>query len=310
MINAVVQFSDNKIAINEQSTKYVGDKFNPGYYSCWIDSNGNFHISQEFLKEEHTPYNTRSNRKILKTVESFFAPGVRAEINQLGFIHKLGILTHGRQGTGKTSLLNYIATSLMEKADAIIFICNDQSTLGGGIRLANMVREIQDNPIVFVADEFDQYAAKAEAAMKIFLDGSNSIDNMLFLAATNYIEKIPKTLSDRPSRFKVVEEISGIEDKKLIRRIITDISSRIDPGLFTADEVEEVVKVNTNLTMDEIKHICLDKATNNYLPKAVAKNKIGFKITENDRKVIEDRLNEDEEEENTSWLSFSFSSRR
>lgn len=301
MINSVVQFSDNKIEVNQQPTVYVGEKFRPGFFTCFSQQ-GHLIIEEQFLNESHIPYNTKSNKLIIETVQAFFKEGVREDINKMGFIHKLGILTYGRQGTGKTSLLNFIAKGLVEKREAIVFICNTVDTLGGAIRLARMIRQIQETPIVFIADEFERYAQSGEAVMKIFLDGSDSIDNMLFLAATNYIDKVPATLKDRPSRFKVVEEITGMTSKPLIRAVLRDISAKLAPKeLFTKEEIEEIVASNKDVTMDELKHICLDKATNNYLPKSSRKRSIGFKL---EAPITEEDDEEEEEFGSTSYGLF------
>ena len=112
--------------------------------------------------------------------------------------------------------------------------------------------------------------------MKNFLDGNKSIDNTLFLAATNYLEKIPDTLKERPSRFKIVEEIKGITDKSMMKLIIDNISNRIDPSLFTSKEIKDIIMDLNSVTMDDLKHICLNKATNSYIANPSKKRTIGF----------------------------------
>lgn len=277
MISAVIKFDDNTINIHSSATKQVGTKFDKGFYIVSRDQSGNFVIIEDVLRELHNPYKTKENGIVIETVEGFFREGIRDKVKALGFIHKLGILVHGKQGTGKTSMLHFIAKKLEQEQNAIIFFCNSGATLSAGVSLAKMIREIQENPIIFIADEFERYAKDHESEMKNFLDGNESIDNMLFLAATNYIDKVPDTLKDRPSRFKVVQEVKGITDKKLMAKILEDISGRIQPFLFSTQEIDDIVREMDDATIDEIKHTCLDKLTNTFIPKQAIKNTIGFK---------------------------------
>lgn len=292
MISAVIKFEDNRVSIHSSATKNVGTQFTPGFYKANTDNNGNLVISESKLEEIHDPNPTQENIMVLKTVESFFADGILEKVRKLGYIHKLGVLLFGRAGTGKTSLLNFIAQRLVDERGAIVFFCENGNGLSAAIHLAGMIREIQDSPIIFIGDEFERYAHDAESEMKNLLDGNNSINNSLFLAATNYIEKVPDTLKKRPSRFKVVLDIKGITDKTTMANTIRNISERIQPGLFTEKEIEEEVKKLEDVTLDEIKQLCLDKLTNNYLPPIVVRKSIGF-----------GKNTEEEVKSNTAWYS-------
>ena len=65
-------------------------------------------------------------------------------------------------------------------------------------------------------DEFDEFVKEGkEGLIKTFLDGSSSTNNTIFLAMTNYIERIPDSIKNRPSRFKYqieIEEVSNSEN--------------------------------------------------------------------------------------------------
>lgn len=279
MISAVIKYEDRRVSIHDSATKEVGKTFSKGFYEATTDSQGNLRISEADLQELHNPYQNKEIDTILSVVNGFFKEDIMKKINQLGFIHKLGILLFGKQGTGKTSLIHYIANKLVESNNAIVFFCNNSNTLASAIVLSAGIREIQENPIIFIADEFERYAKDSESEMKNFLDGNKSVNNILFLAATNYIEKIPETLKKRPSRFKMVQEIKGISDKNTIASIIRSVSDKIDPSLFTAQEIVDIVRDIDDITIDEIKHICLDKATSTYTKSLIKDRKsVGFKL--------------------------------
>jgi len=292
MISAVIRFKDDKVSIHSAQTDYVGKKFEKGFYKVFIDDKGNFHISKEKINELHEPYQNREINNCLDIVDKFFEEGIKEKINSLGFTHKLGILLHGKQGCGKTTFLNYVANSLIDKLEAVVFFCNDEDTLNAALSLSSSVREIQDNPIVFIADEFERYADRAESEMKNFLDGIESVNNSLFLAATNYLDRVPDTLKDRPSRFKIVQELKGIENKDAMRNIVREMSKKIKPNLFSEQKINDLVKDLKNVTLDELKQIILDEVTGSHLPEQPKRSVIGFKKEEkieDEEEIIENK---------------------
>jgi len=278
MITSVIEFEDGRIATHNSPSKHVGKTFERGFLTAYMDSNGNIVINRESLPEVHKPFPSIEANEVLVASKSFFGEGIREKVNALGFTHKLGILLHGRQGTGKTSLINYIASQMIDKLDAICILCDNSDYLGGGIALAKQIRSIQDNPIIFLCDEFERFADRSESEMKNFLDGKDSVDNMLFLASTNYLEKVPNTLKDRPSRFRLVREIKGINDSSIIAKILRDTSSKVDPPVLSDKEIEELSK-QTPKTLDEVKSMVLEKVTS-FIPADSNRRSAGFKMGE------------------------------
>lgn len=260
MISAVIEFEDKSILIHSYKTKNVGQTFKPGFYIA-TEEDRKISIKKKELPEVHDIIKTKDNIETEKAVESFFDKCVKEKVNKLSFTHKLGILLYGKQGTGKTSVLNSVANKLVKEKDAIVFICNNPVDLKCGVKIANDVREIQSNPIAIICDEFERFAEHSEAFIKNLLDGVDSIDNSLFLAATNYIDKVPNTLKDRPSRLRIVKEMKGIQDKSIMYKVLEDMSNKIEPNLFTRKEIETIVKNIDSTTLDELKHTVLDKVT-------------------------------------------------
>lgn len=291
MISAVIEFEDGSVSIHTSKTKNVNTKFNSGWYEAYYDSNGNLRIKTENIEELHEPYKSKENDLIIKTVDGFFKKGIRESVEKMGFTHKLGVLMFGKQGTGKSSIMNSVSKRMIDKNNAIVIYCNNYSTLEGGISLAKKIRQIQDNPILFIADEFDIYVRDMESTLKNFLDGKDSISNSLFLAATNYIDRIPNTLKERPSRFKLVLEIFGIDDKKIMYNIMKKISDKLEPNLFTDEELKKLFVNVDSITIDELKQMALDKLTETILPKN-KKQKIGF-IINKDNEDEDDDVSDD-----------------
>ena len=103
------------------------------------------------------------------------------------------------------------------------------------------------------------------------MDGFDSIDNCLVLMSTNYIDKIPTTIKDRPSRVKYSIEVDGIQDEKLITHFLKQSFDKID---MKVDFEKEVSKMK-GWTIDELKQWVLDKVMD-IEPEEKVNNKMGF----------------------------------
>jgi SpoVK/Ycf46/Vps4 family AAA+-type ATPase len=278
MISAVISYDDDRVSIHTSKAKRVGDNFEEGMYLC-IPTQTGYKIYIENFTEMHKPFKSKESAEVMSSVAAFFQDDIREKVNTIGFTHKLGVLLHGVAGTGKTSLMNYISDQMIKIKKAIVLLCSGNDSFNGAVSIAKQIREIQDNPIIFIADEFEKYASISEAEIKNFLDGNDSIDNSLFLASTNYLDKIPDTMINRPSRFRIISEIKGITDKDTMRSVLKDVSDKLQPNLFTNKEISDIVKDLESTTIDQLKHKALDKITNNHLGTS-ERPKVGFKAVQ------------------------------
>lgn len=276
MIKAVMKFDDGNLAIHNSNVAKVGVTFDPGFYTAGYDGDGKMWIEEEKLKNIQEPYPSKIFNKIVKYCTKFYDKDLHKKVNDMGFKHKLGILLHGAVGTGKTTFLYYLADKVFSNYEGICMIARDGSQLNAAISLCKSIREIQDNPIIIIADEFERWAKEGESQMKSFLDGVDSIDNLLFLAATNYLDKVPASLKNRPSRFKGVYEVLEIKDQKIIRDLIQKKSDIVE--LFTSEEMDVFAKelADKGTTLDEIKNFILDKVLDESLDIETS-GEIGFK---------------------------------
>jgi len=253
--------SSNKLDSGSYKVNYLGYPEN----KVTIKQDSDFEIAKM--------HNFSDKDKIDRLFESFFNKDVRTKIETMGFCHKIGILLYGIEGTGKSSIIKYYCNYAINKHNAIVFhILYKRDEISQCWEFVQNIRRIQNNPIIIVFDEFDQQMSENEAFLKTVIDGNMSISNCIFFAATNYLDKIPKAMSERPSRFKYCLNIEGMQVEKDIIDIITPILNDV----LSEEEINNIANELKGSTLDYIKHFCFDKLMD---IKHYGKNKkqIGFK---------------------------------
>lgn len=276
-IKSVYYFEDGTVNLFTENPKQVSNNMAPGIYSCTVGQMG-MSIRRFEFPERVQPHPSKEANLVLNYIDSFCNEEMHESINNAGFSHKLGVLCHGKQGTGKTTLMNYIANKAIEHKEAVCFYCKSNESFEANLAVAEMVRQSQDSLIIFLMDEFDSFirGSASESQFKRFLDGPDSIDNCISIACTNYLDKIPKTIKDRPSRFRIIQEI-GAPGERLVKGIIQDLAAKLEIDL---EEHKDIYKQCKGYTVDEVKNKMLDIKMSQDIP--VVRSAIGFNVKEED----------------------------
>jgi DNA replication protein DnaC len=113
--------------------------------------------------------------------------------------YKRGILLYGPPGGGKSCTLQFINQDVISRG-GIVIKYGSPSLFNQGLRL---LRKIQpDIPVVVMMEDIDsiiEYYNETEVINT--LDGVYEMDKIVFLATTNYPEKLGFRIVNRPSRF-------------------------------------------------------------------------------------------------------------
>lgn len=184
-------------------------------------------------------------------LEKFLNNDNKKLIESLGYKHKLGLILYGKQGTGKTVVTSQIADKIIDEGGIAINI--DTGNLNAIPTLLSFLkdlRKVHDQKMLFIFDEGETLLEKLENEFKNFLDGYDSIDNSISIFTTNYFDKIPKAIYERPSRIKFCIELKGLSDQKIIENITAPALGR----KLTELEIKELM----GCTIDEIKEFIIN----------------------------------------------------
>lgn len=142
--------------------------------------------------------------EILIDMEKFWS--LRAKYAEYGITYKRGVLVHGKPGVGKSVLTNVLAKEITSKHNGIVINVSQLHTF---IPIAHQLRALEpDKPILAIIDELEEFIYNNSTKDFLnLLDGNIQIDNVCYIATTNYIDRIEPRIKSRPSRFDIVYEV-------------------------------------------------------------------------------------------------------
>lgn len=256
------QYLENgKVEYNMIPTKSVSAAIRPGFYSIVYEGYPINKVVVTEIDSKDTLKKTmhKNDEKLEDLFAKFFTPEVKSTINAMGFNHKMGVFMYGKEGSGKSTIFKNYCGDFISKYGAVVFYVDSiPEHLTQTWEFVQQIRRGQDSPIVVVFEEFERVVETQEGKLKSILDGNLSIDNLIVFATTNYVERIPVALKDRPSRFKYCFAFDGIMGYEGVRHVINNLIG----NLFTEEQVSKWAVELKDCTVDSVKQFCLDRVMN------------------------------------------------
>jgi AAA+ superfamily predicted ATPase len=152
---------------------------------------------------------SRSER-VLNSIQNFWTR--EKMFRKHGFLWKRGIMLYGPPGSGKTSTLQQLSKMIVDRGGFSVYVNGDPEHVAHGLTIMRKIEP--DRPIVVMIEDIDAVINRhGEASLLALLDGELQIDNVVFIATTNYPEELDQRFVNRPSRFDEVILIGMPSDK-------------------------------------------------------------------------------------------------
>jgi hypothetical protein len=253
-----------------------------GLYSMIYNDNSGFGVSRmDYKSDEFFHLPSLPHNEIINDLTNFW--GNIDRFREYNLTPKRGIILYGDPGCGKTSLIHLLVDELKKYNGLSIYFDNPFNW----IELARLVRKVEkERPILCIIEDIDLVIEKfGEEVFLNFLDGLNSVDNVVYVATTNNLEKIPERIKDRPSRFDKKYKINkpNQEDRKLY---FESVLTKEDKKLYN---ITKLVKDTNNYTMAHLKEVFIslyilkngyDDTIKRLRKSKIFDEKIGFNISD------------------------------
>ena len=245
-------------AVNENGsyipTFKTTQKVPPGVYEISHNPNVGYYLIKQKVVMSDTVLELpiKEPMEILADIEDFWK--LKDQFRKYKMVYKRGILMHGPPGCGKSYLIQTLTNKIVEKG-GIVFSLNSEAKVDHFISFCQIFRQIEpDRPLLVIIEDIDNIVSQGHgllSALLNVLDGVNQIDNVVYLATTNYPEKLQERIANRPSRFDRMYEISLPDDET--REFF--IKAKLAPDDLKKIDMEKWVELTDGLTLSHIKEI-------------------------------------------------------
>jgi len=223
-------------------------KIPSGLYSIAFTENNGFGVSKmSYKSEDYFTLPSLPHEEIIEDIKKFWDN--KSNYEKYNLTPKRGIILHGDPGGGKTSLI-YLLIEEMKKYDGICVYFDNPKTW---VEVAKLIRKIEPNrPILCIIEDLDGVIENhGEEIFLNFLDGLNSVSNIVYVATTNNINDIPDRIKNRPSRFDKKYEVKKPTESD---RIVYFNHMIHDEDKLTYD-INKLAKDTAGLSMAHLKEL-------------------------------------------------------
>lgn len=187
--------SDGKIFM--PSSKTV-NTLTPGVYEISMSQQLGLYFEKIPVKTEGLlRFPDTNSNKVVNEIQKFWD---RENLfREYDIAYKRGIILYGPPGSGKSCTVQLIMQDVVQRQGVVLEFDNPDLFVSG----MRILRQIQPKtPVVVIMEDIDSILEiYNESSILNILDGVNQMDKVVFLATTNYPDKLGHRIMNRPSRF-------------------------------------------------------------------------------------------------------------
>ncbi len=206
----------------------------------------------------------------------------KEEFDKLKIAYKTGILLYGVAGGGKTSIIISVIKKIKRMGGVCFILKNATDVYHFDDFYKTIYRKIEpDRLILNVFEDIDGMSGESETTLINILDGIGDCNNVINIATTNFTEKLPERIINRPGRFDRRVEIKSptMENRRryLVMRLPDEFKDKIDidhwvkrTDNFTLAQMNEVVKSvllldeDFDKVVDQLRSMCKIPTSHDY----------------------------------------------
>jgi SpoVK/Ycf46/Vps4 family AAA+-type ATPase len=204
----------NKLGYNQWSFTQDGrfipalptvKKVPAGFYKVKYDSSiGGYHlVIKEVTTDELYELPSKELEDVIDDIKKFWANWDK--YRDYNFLHKRGILLYGEPGCGKSGIIQLCTNHLIKELNGIVISIADSNDIENYISIVQKLRAVEpDRPLIIIMEDIDAISGDnswAASQLLNMLDGLDQIEHVVYIATTNYPEKLAERITNRPSRF-------------------------------------------------------------------------------------------------------------
>jgi SpoVK/Ycf46/Vps4 family AAA+-type ATPase len=160
-----------------------------------------------------------------------------------GAAFRVGIMIYGSPGTGKSCTIKIVANKLIERGGIVFHASINPDYVTSFLTDFSKIEE--DRKSIVILEDIDSLIETwGESAYLEMLDSAKSINNALFIATTNYPERLDPRIYNRPGRFSHIIKI-GLPGNAAREAYLKAI-------LKNHRDVSEIVEKTNGFTIDHL----------------------------------------------------------